>query len=108
MYNKVKSYDLRSAEGFRAGLTRSISASLGSADGESTGGPPPASLALALAPWPARRAPKVEKIETVSRVTPPAPPCQAGYVKPGLRYSHSRRKRSVNPIQFPYENLFAA
>ena len=79
---------------------------LGSVDGEATEQPPPASLALALAPWPACRAFKVEKIGSVSRVTPPGPPCQAGYVKPGLRYSHCRKKQSQSiPYIFPIKNI---
>ena len=45
-------------------------------------------LALALAPWPAQRALKVEKIESVSRVAPPSPRGRAGDVKPALRQSH--------------------
>ena len=51
----------RPAAHFRHGLARQISAPLASADGESTVDPSVASLALALAPWLARRALKVEK-----------------------------------------------
>ena len=102
LYNKVKWCFFQPAGRFRAGLARPISTPLGSPDGESTGDPPAASLALALAPWPAWRAFKVEKIESYSRMTPPAPPCRAGYVKPALRDSHSRKRRSVNLIQFSY------
>ena len=61
MYNKVKSFFFRPAGRFRDGLARQISVPLASADGESTGDPPVASLALVPAPWPARRALKVEK-----------------------------------------------
>ena len=80
--NKVKLCFFRPAGRFRDGLARQISAPLGSADGESTGDPPVASLALALAPCPAQRALKAEKIESVSRVAPPAPRGRAGDVKP--------------------------
>ena len=48
----------RPAGRFRDSLARPISAPHGSPNGESTWDPPVASLALALAPWPARRAPK--------------------------------------------------
>ena len=84
-YHKVKSCFFRPAGRFRAGLARPMSAPLDSPDGESPGDPPAASLALALAPWPVWRAPKVEKIESVLRVTLPVPRCLAGYVKPSLR-----------------------
>ena len=47
-------------------------------------GPPVTSLALALAPWPAQRPLKDEKVESVSRDTPPYPRCRAVYVKPAL------------------------
>ena len=83
--NKVKSCFFRPAGLFRDGLARPISAPLASPDGESTGDPPVASLALTLAPWPARRALKVENIESFSRVAPPSPRCRAGDVKPALR-----------------------
>ena len=73
------------------GLARQISAPLASADGESTGDPSVASLALALAPWPVRRALKVEKIESVSRDAPPSPRGRAGDVKPALRQSYPRK-----------------
>ena len=86
---------------FRDGLARQISAPLASADGESTGDPSVASLALALAPWPARRALKVEKIESVSRDAPPSPRCRAGGVKPALRQSHPRKKK-VQSIPYIY------
>ena len=109
LYNKVKLCIFRPAGRFRDGLARKISAPLAPADGESTGDPPVASLALALAPWPARRALKVEKIEPVSRDTPPAPRCRAGDVKPALGNSHPRIKKcSVDPIHFPNETSFAA
>ena len=101
--NKVKSCFFRPAGRFRAGLVRPISAPLCSSDGESTGDPPAASLALTLAPWPAKRAAKVDQIESVSRATPPAPRCLAGYVKPALRYGHSKKKLPVDPKQFSYE-----
>ena len=84
---------------FRDGLARQISAPLASADGESTGDPSVASLALALAPWPARRALKVEKIESVSLDAPPSPRCRAGDVKPALRWTH-RRKKNGQSIQY--------
>ena len=45
------------------------------------------SLALALAPWPGRRALKVEKMESVSRDSAPSPRCRAGGVKLALRQS---------------------
>ena len=81
---------------------RPISAPLGSRDGESAGDPPVASLALALTPWPARRAPKVEKIESVSRVTPTALRGRTGDVKPALRDSHPRKKKvQTIPYSFP-------
>ena len=80
----------RPAGRFRDGLARQISAPLASDDGEPTGDPSVASLALA--PWPARRALKVEKIESVSRDTPPAPRCRAGDVKPALGNSYPRKK----------------
>ena len=103
LYNKVKFVFFSTGGPFRNGLARPISAPLGSDDGESTGDPPVASLALALAPWPARRALKVEKIESVSRVVPPAPRGRAGDVKPALRQSDPRKKSSVDPIHLPYE-----
>ena len=94
--NKVKSCFFRPAGLFRDGLARPISAPLGSPDGESTGGPPPANLAFALAPWPARRAPKVEKIESISRVTPPAPRGRAGDVKRALRERVILKKKTFS------------
>ena len=93
LYNRAKSCLFRPAGRFRAGLARPISTPVGSADGESTENPPPASFALALAPWPARRPLKVEKIESISRVAAPAPRCRASYVKPGLQGSHPRKKK---------------
>ena len=60
-------------------------------------GPPVASLVLALAPWPARRALKIETIESVSRVAQPAPRGRAGDVKLALRGSHPREKKEVYP-----------
>ena len=89
----------RPAGRFRDGLARPISAPLGSADGESTRDPPVASLALALAPWLARGALKVEKFESVSRVAPLAPQGRAGDVKAALRQSHPRNK---NVQSIPY------
>ena len=89
---KVKSCFFRPARRFCDGLDRPISAPLASYDGESSGDPPVASLALALAPWPARRALKIEKIESVSRVAPPAPRGRAGNVKPALREKTSSKK----------------
>ena len=101
LYNKVKLCIFRPAGRFRDGLARKISAPLAPADGESTGDPPVASLALALAPWPARRDLQVEKIESGSRVAPPSPPCRAGDVKPALRQSHPR-KNKVQSIPYMY------
>ena len=82
----------RPAGRFRNGLAKQISAPLASVDGESTGDPSVESLALALAPWPARRALKVEKFESVSRDAPLSPRCRAGDVKPALRQSLPRKK----------------
>ena len=66
-------------------------------------GPPVANLALALAPWLARRALKEEKIEPVSRVPPLDPRGRAGDVKPALHETSSKKKGSVDPIHLPYE-----
>ena len=99
--NKVKSFFFRPAGRFRDSLARPSSAPLDSTDGESTGDPPAASLALALAPWPARRAPKVEKIESASRVAPQAPRGRAGDVKPALGDRHPRKKK-VQSIPYIY------
>ena len=93
VYNKVKKCFFRPAGRFRDGLARPISSPLALPDGESTGDPPVASLALSLAPWPAPRAHEVEKIEPVSRVTPPTPRGRAGDVKPALRYSLLEEKK---------------
>ena len=82
IYHKVKLCFFRPAGCFRDGHERQISVPLASDDGESTGDPPVASLALA--PWPARRALKVETIESVSRVARPSPRGRAG-VEPALR-----------------------
>ena len=98
-YNKLKSCFFRPAGRFRDGLARQISAPLASADGESTGDPSVASLALAL--WPAQRALNVEKNESVSRDAPPSPRCRAGDVKPALRQSHPRKKK-IQSIPYIY------
>ena len=50
---------------------------------------------------PARRALKVEKIESVSRDVPPSPRCRAGDVKLALRQSHPRKKK-VQSIPYIY------
>ena len=81
-YDDEVSCFFRPAGHFHAGLARPIWAPLGSPDGESTGVSPAASLALTLATWPARRTPNVEIIESVSRVTLPAPQGRAGDVNP--------------------------
>ena len=81
IYNKVKSCFVLPAGRFHAGLARPIWTPLASPDGKSTGDPPAASLAVALAPSPARRAPTIEKIESISRVTPPVPRGRTGDVK---------------------------
>ena len=95
----------RPAAHFRHGLARQISAPLASADGESTGDPSVASLALALAPWPARRALKVEKFESVSRDAPPSKRCRAGDLEPGLRQSHPRKNNVQSiPYIFPMKH----
>ena len=94
LHNKVRLFFFRPAGRFRDRLARQISAPLGSYDGESTGDPPVASLALALSPWPVRCALKVEKIESVSRVASPAPL--------GRRQSHPQEKKVQSiPNIFP-------
>ena len=98
LFSKVKLCFFQPAGRFHDGLARPISAPLGLADGESTADPPVASLALA--PWPARRAFKVQKIKSVWRVAPPAPRGRAGDVKPALRQSSSKRK--VQSISYVY------
>ena len=100
LHNKVRLFFFRPAGRFRDRLARQISAPLGSYDGESTGDPPVASLALALGPWPARCALKVEKIESVLRAAPQSLRCRAGDVKPALRQSSSHKKSSV-PYIYP-------
>ena len=99
LYNKVKTCFIRLAWRFRDGLARPISVPVGSAHEKSIGRLPAASSPRRLALW-ARRAPKVETIESVSRVTPPAPQCIAGYVKPALRIILEKRVRSI-PHIFP-------
>ena len=95
----------RPAGRFRDGLARQILAPLASDDGESTEDPLVASLALALAPWPARRALKVENIEWLSRDAPPFPWCRAGDVKPALRQSHPRKNQVQSiPYIHPMKN----
>ena len=42
-----------------------------------------------------------------SRDAPPSLQCRAGDVNPALRQSSSKKKRSVDLIYFPYEQLFA-
>ena len=58
-------------------------------------------LALAFAPWPARRVLNVEKIQSVSRDAPPSPQCQESDVKPALRQSDPRKKH-VQSIPYIY------
>ena len=54
---------------------------------------------------PARRALKVEKIESVSRDVPPSPRCRAGDVKLALRQSHPRKKKVQSiPYIYPMKN----
>ena len=73
-------------------------------DGESTGDPSVAILALALAPWPARRALKVEKIELVSRdALPSAVPSTRRETRSGKRTSSKKNVQSI-PYSFPIKN----
>ena len=101
MYNKVKPCMFRPAGRIRDALARPISSPLGSPDGELTGYPPVVTVVRALAPRRERRALKVEQIESVVRVTPPAPRCRAGDVRPALRDRHLRNK-NVQCIPFIY------
>ena len=101
LYDEVNSCFFRPAGRFRDGLARPISALLASPDGESTGDPSVASLALALAPWLARCALKVEKVESVLPVARSAPRGRAGDVKSALRGSHPR-KQKVQSIPYIY------
>ena len=102
--NKGKSCFFRPVGCFRSGVARPISAPLGSADGESPEGPPPASIALVLAPWPAQRAPKVEKFEVSFAGDPSrsAVPSRLRETRSAIR--HSRKKGQSIPYSFPMKN----
>ena len=102
LHNKVRLFFFRPAGRFRDRLARQISAPLGSYDGESTGDPPVASLALALGPWPARRAQsRKNRVSFAGRPSGSAGPSRRRETRSATVILE--KKCRVDPIHLPYE-----